>query len=246
MGQNGQALEIDGPRVVRLGPWRWWGATARRLGLALLLLVVGVGMGVPFWHHLKAKKAREGDLKSVRAMLIACHSFAADWDGLFPSFDPDSEGDTGPEVTSSSTQPFNVLIPQYIDTESIFWYPTPSKPRPPKEDGNLTPPECTYGYVCGQTNTSFSRMPLIAQEMESPGWYGADHPLLSERVAIIGLVGGSVEAWPLVWEWNAEMGRVMSKVAAPRLPDDGGIFVREKPGIESPNKGVMGPGLVLP
>lgn len=54
----------------------------------------------------------------------------------------------------------------------------PDKLRPPVEDGKLESKECAYVYVTGQTNTSFSRSPLIADEMESAGTYSKYHPLV--------------------------------------------------------------------
>lgn len=174
------------------------GFTLIELLVVITIMALLMSMAVPAYNTIQVKAAMNKDASNVRQILIGCSSFASDWDGLFPSFDPDEQskgGGGGGEDSefSSSNDAFNVLIPKYIDTESIFWYAMkPDKLRPPVEDGKLEAKECTYVYVTGQTNTSFSRSPLIADEMESAGTYGEYHPWLKQQKAVIGYVGGNV------------------------------------------------------
>jgi hypothetical protein len=89
-----------------------------------------------------------------------------------------------------------VLIPDYIDTEIVFWIPTkdPQRLQPPREDGQLEPQENVYAYATGQTDTSFSRSPLVADGlMEGPGQYGQFHPWLKSKKAVVGFCGGHVQ-----------------------------------------------------
>ena len=103
------------------------------------------------------------DVNKIKQITIALASFAADWDGAYPSFDPDDPSRGEDARFSTSTEVFNVLIPQYIDQESAFWILTknPGKLRPPNEDGERTRNENTYAYVTGQTNTSYSGSLLV-------------------------------------------------------------------------------------
>ena len=97
---------------------------------------------------------------------------------------------------STSTEAFNVLIPDYIDTEIVFWIQTkdPEKLQPPREDGKLENSENVYCYVAGQTDTSFSRSPLVADGlMDGPGEYGEFHPWLKSKKAVVGYCGGHVQ-----------------------------------------------------
>ncbi len=172
--------------------------------LLIVITIIGIlaSVSFPAYNGIQERGKRIKAVANVRSMLIGCRSFAADWDGLYPSFDPDEDqGDGGggggedDSEFSTSTDAFNVLVPEYIDSESIFWIQTkdPDKLRPPREDGRLEPEENVYAYVSGQTNTSFSRSPLIADGlMESAGSYGEFHPWLSSKKAIVGFCGGHV------------------------------------------------------
>ena len=136
------------------------------------------------------------DVNKIKQITTACSSFAADWDGSYPNFDPENVGG-GQEESGfgSSTEAFNVLIPEYVDTETIFWIKTnnPDKMMAPREDGELTQQENTYAYVTNQSNTSYSGSPLVADgEMDGPGTYGEFHPWLQSKTAVIGYVGGHV------------------------------------------------------
>jgi len=173
--------------------------------LLIVITIIGIlaSVSFPAYNGIQERGKRIKSVANVRSMLIGCRSFAADWDGLYPSFDPDAQDDGGgggggedDSEFSTSTDAFNVLIPDYIDSEAIFWTQTkdPDKLRPPKEDGILEPEENVYCYVTGQTNTSFSRSPLIADGlMESVGAYGEFHPWLNSKKAIVGYCGGHVQ-----------------------------------------------------
>ncbi|HRQ87876.1 MAG TPA: type II secretion system protein [Bacteroidia bacterium] len=179
----------------------------RRGGFTLIeLLVVIAIIGILASAAMPAmNKALENakvnkDLSNIRQILLGCRSFASDWEGLYPSFDPDADkegGGGGGEDSkfSTSTDAFNVLIPDYIDQEGIFWIQTkdPEKLKPPREDGTLEPEENVYGYASGQTDTSFSNSPLVFDGlMDGPGEYNEYHPWLASKKAVVGYSGGHV------------------------------------------------------
>jgi len=168
--------------------------------LLVVIAIIGIlaSSAMPAYNGIQERAKRTKDVNNIKQILLGCRAFAADWEGLYPSFDPDAQqaaGGAEDSAFSTSTEAFNVLIPDYIDTEIIFWMQTkhPEKLRPPREDGILENNENVYCYVVGQTDTSFSRSPLVADGlMDGPGEYGEFHPWLNSKRAIVGFCGGHV------------------------------------------------------
>ncbi len=164
--------------------------------LLVVIAIIGIlaSAAMPAYNGIQERAKRTKDVNNIKQILLGARAFAADNEGLYPSYDPDAESGEGDEF-STSTDAFNVLIPDYIDTEIIFWMQTkhPDKLRPPREDGDLEGDENVYAYVKGQTDTSFSRSPLVADGlMESIGAYGEYHPWLKSKKAVVGFCGGHV------------------------------------------------------
>lgn len=169
------------------------GFTLIELLVVITIIALLAGMAMPAFKGIQTSAKIIKDVSNVKQIVLACRTFASDYDGQFPSYDPDDPASGASGKFSTSTEAFNVLIPDYIDTESIFWIKTknPEKDRPPREDENLESNENTFAYVSGQTDISFSRSPLVADgEMEGPGTYGEFHPWLDAKTAVIGYVGG--------------------------------------------------------
>lgn len=164
--------------------------------LLIVITIIGIlaSTAMPAYNGIQERGKRIKAVSNVKNILLACRNFSADWEGLYPSFDPSSGAEEG-EDFSNSTDAFNVLIPEYIDSENIFWTQTthPDKKRPPSEDGQLENRENVYAYVSNQTDTSFSRSPLVADGLMSGiGSYGEHHPWLKSKKAIVGYCGGHV------------------------------------------------------
>lgn len=221
------------------------GFTLIELMVVITIIAILASITVPVVTKVKAKADLSRDISNCRQVILACKSFASDWDGVYPAWDPDADsegggGDEGGDF-STSTDAFNVLIEQgYIDTESIFWMQTknPEKLRPPKEDGQLESNENCYTYVMGLTDTSFSRSPLVADEQEGPGTYGEYHPWLEMRKAVVGYSGGHVNAERLD---SAEAGaKVVTKdgidIFAERSSEDSsdGLLATSQDGVLHP------------
>lgn len=166
--------------------------------LLVVITIIGIlaSISVPVVTGVQKRGQRINALANVRSIVLACRSFASEWE-TFPNFDPNADRSGGqPESFSTSTEAFNVLIPAYIDTERIFWVKTqdPDRQLPPREDGVLESEENVYCYVLGLNDTSYSSSPLVADGlMDSPGEYGEHHPWLAERRALVGFVGGHAQ-----------------------------------------------------
>lgn len=168
--------------------------------LLVVIAIIGIlaSAAMPAYNGIQERAKRTKDVNNIKQITLGCRIFASDWEGLYPSFDPDADEDAGGGEDGgfqTATDAFNVLVPDYIDTESIFWMQTkhPDKLRPPREDGELENREVVYCYVTGQTDTSFSRSPLVADGlMDAAGEYGEYHPWLDSKKAVIGYVGGHV------------------------------------------------------
>ena len=169
--------------------------------LLIVIAIIGIlaSAAMPAYNGILERGKRVKDVSNVKNILLGCRTFAMDWEGLYPSFDPDAEDDGGgggDSSFSSSTDAFNVLIPDYIDTEKVFWIQTkqPDKVKGPNDDGQLENSENTYFYVVNQTDTSYSNSPLVGDGlMDGPGQYSEFHPWLKSRKAVIGFCGGHVE-----------------------------------------------------
>ncbi len=171
--------------------------------LLVVIAIIGIlaSSAMPAYNGIIERGKIISDVNNVKNIVTACRLFADDWDGLFPSFDPNANnaggggGGGNNSAFSTSTAAFNVLIPEYIDQEKIFWYASKdqSKAQGPNENGVLTANENVYFYVVGQTNTGFSNSPLVGDGlMSGPGVYGQFHPWLRSRKAVIGFIGGHV------------------------------------------------------
>lgn len=181
--------------------------------LLVVIAIIGIlaSAAMPAMNKALETAKISKDASNLRQIMLGCRSFATDWEGAYPNFDPDAEeegGGGGGEDSefTTSTDAFNALIPQYIDQESIFWFQTthPDKNRPPKEDGTLESQENVYCYVTGQLDTSFSNSPLVADGlMDGPGEYGEYHPWLKSKKAVIAYCGGHVKTEKLT---SAEAG----------------------------------------
>jgi prepilin-type N-terminal cleavage/methylation domain-containing protein len=165
--------------------------------LLVVIAIIGIlaSSAMPAYSVIQERAKRTKDVNNVRQILLGCRNFAADFE-MYPFSDPDAEQSGGEDSEfSTSTDAFNALIPDYIDTEMVFWIQTrhPEKMQPPKDDRELEPQENVYCYVSGQTDTSFSRSPLVADGlMDGPGEYGEYHPWLKSKKAVVGFCGGHV------------------------------------------------------
>jgi len=212
------------------------GFTLIELLVVITIIAVLASMSMPAFTKIQMSAKITNDISNARQIVLACRTFAADEDGSFPyAPEGDDEGGGGGDDgggLSSATDAFNVLIPDYVDVENIFWVPgNREKPQAPVEDENLESDECGYSYVSGLIDTDNSRSPLIADEMDGEGTYGENHPWLAAKKAVVGFIGGNVAALKLT---SKEPGAtVMSKDKTiedifQERSDDGGGGLRQE------------------
>ena len=139
------------------------GFTLIELMVVITIIAILASITVPVVTKVKAKADLSRDISNARQIVLACKSFASDWDGVYPAWDPDAEAEGGGGGGgeggdfSTSTDAFNVLIKQgYIDTESIFWMQTknPEKLRPPRHEGRGVGSGCEKGAPWGALQVS--------------------------------------------------------------------------------------------
>lgn len=160
----------------------------------ILLFVILPLFIIPAFPKSAPVSAITRDSSNIRQIILACKSYAEDHDGDYPTRIPPGAEWTPELEFQTSTEVFNHLLKEgYVDTESIFWIPgNPDKPNRPNEDGILSREENCYLYVAGQSNTSSSLSPLVADEMKTISRYGAGHPFLKTREVNVGYNAGNV------------------------------------------------------
>ena len=65
--------------------------------LLVVIAILGIlaSAAMPAMNKAMENAKISKDTSNVRQILLGCRSFAADWDGAYPSFDPDAENDEG-------------------------------------------------------------------------------------------------------------------------------------------------------
>ncbi|MFT5470890.1 MAG: type II secretory pathway pseudopilin PulG [Verrucomicrobiales bacterium] len=164
--------------------------------ILITFIAIVAAVAFPALNKMTEKARISKDVHHQSQILKMLKLFGMDNDGGYPTFDFDSGDDVR---YTNSTDVFNHLMYEVdIQEESIFYVKgNPTKPSPPNGDGMLTKNENSYSYVAGQTDSMSGRSPLIADEMDEPGVYGANHPWLRQGQAVVGFLGGEVKIMEL-------------------------------------------------
>ncbi len=173
------------------------GFSLLELMVVITIIAILASVSFPTYTTVITRARIMKDVAHQDQIVKACKLYAQDWDGLYPAFDTlGADGGGGGEKFGTSTEAFNELIREVqLGTEVIFFVQgNPEKVVPPNEDGELLPAENCITYVIGQTDSSPARSPLTTDEMmDTGGTFGAGHPWLKSKQAVVGYCGGQVK-----------------------------------------------------
>lgn len=149
------------------------GFTLIELLVVISIIAILAGIALPVFSTVQVKGAQTKALSNAKQIGIACTAFAIDNNGLFPTNKLDQQGRaTGAEVDNSN-EAFAQLIPDYLNTEQIFFVPksafTPVQPdeKMTNDADKLKTKENHWAYVLNLSTTSSGAWPLIADGMAS-------------------------------------------------------------------------------
>lgn len=156
-----------------------------------------------------------------RSIVMSLISYSNDNKGHFPSHDLDGAAFT------SSTNAYQYLIRNSDGLkEEYFYVPgNPEKRNWANNDGELLPEENCLAYVTGLNTSMPPDSPITADEMESTGVYGANHPWLKDGFAVVGYLGGHAKV-----EWLTKR-RPGATVKGPRQTKIKDIFQPRPAGL---------------
>lgn len=167
------------------------------IGILSALAMPGIQMAM-----LRAKMTQATN--NVRQIGHGLRIYAGDNDGLFPSGSSDSANEVdNSDVATTSNAVFRELLPDYIDSESIFAvgrsaWGRQSDGRIDSLEDRLGAGENHYAYVAGLFDTSISDWPLVVDGTDGSGGYhttvGQKGGCWGGRKGIVYRVGGSAEA----------------------------------------------------
>jgi len=153
-------------------------STYRAFTLIELLVVISIiavlaGIALPVFSGVQERAAQTEALANGKQIALALKLYATDNDGRFPSDTLDADlQPSGTEVTDSNTA-LAQLIPDYIQTESIFaigkseWSPSApderiDNPLVSTPVNSLEAGENHWAYMLNLTDTSNAAYPLLA------------------------------------------------------------------------------------
>jgi prepilin-type N-terminal cleavage/methylation domain-containing protein len=157
--------------------------TLIELLVVISIIAILAGIALPVFSGVQERGQQTKALSNAKQIALACKLYAQDHDGRFPTKALDQNLDpTGADVTDSNTA-FAQLVPDYVQTESIFalgkskWSdvtPDERVDNPPQQNATetLKKGENHWAYVLNLTDTSNPAFPLIADgfvEGSTPG-----------------------------------------------------------------------------
>jgi len=159
------------------------------LWMILVLAISGLLAWIGFWK-LAGTSPRTRDAVNQRSIVMSLRDYAAENEGQFPAHDDDGVAFT------NSTAAFHHLL-KNSDGLKEEYFNISSHPekgsRGANGDGELLPVENCLAYVTGMNTAMPPDSPITADEMDSPGVYGAKHPWLQDGFAIVGYLDGTVQ-----------------------------------------------------
>ncbi len=143
--------------------------TLIELLVVISIIAILAGIALPVFGEVKTRGDQTKALSNAKQIGTACKIYAVDYSGYYPQY-TDLAAKTSATTSSKSNDILQTLLPDYLPEKSIFAIP---KSRYCKNAGSidatsaanlakLGPGENEWAYVCGLTDTSFARWPLLA------------------------------------------------------------------------------------
>ena len=209
--------------------------TQKGFTLIELLVVIGIiallaSIALPAFTQVQVKAAQTKALSNAKQIGLACRTFAVDNNGQYPTYVVSTGSTTTNQVTDSNSA-FDQLFPTYLTTVSLFFQAgdnvfSPGNQAPPDPilsganavaQADILPTRTNHwAYVTGQTDTSNSAFPLIADGFASAG----DHTYATTQTAQGGIWKGQ-KAIVVFCDDHAQVENVNSKLMVPRTQPNG-------------------------
>lgn len=167
------------------------GISEIELLIAILIVAVLVALLGPWFRpNVAIKGPKTKALSNAKQVALALRIYAADHNGVYPSWTLSGGTPSSTSVVDSNTA-FAQLFPTYVQSESIFWqtYSARCNPTPPDEKTDVTPldtpvetlkqGENEWAYVLGLNDTSNPAVPLLANGFADP----VRHTYTTDQVA---------------------------------------------------------------
>lgn len=156
--------------------------TTNGFTLIELLVVIGIiallaSIALPAYNGVTRRAQQTKAMSNAKQIGFACRTFATDNNGQYPSYPvQNGSANTQSQVTNSNDA-FNALIPNYLQTISVFYQPgsyeTPGSKAPTDPDftrcGSQSQTSALpigsklnhWAYVTGMSDTANSTFPLV-------------------------------------------------------------------------------------
>ena len=143
--------------------------TLIELLVVISIIAILAGIALPVFGEVKIRGDQTKALSNAKQIGTACKIYAVDFNGAFPQY-TDLALKTEATTGAYSNAILSTLIPDYLPEKSIFAI---GKSKYCKNAGSATATssaninklgagENEWAYVCGLTDTSYARWPLIA------------------------------------------------------------------------------------
>jgi prepilin-type N-terminal cleavage/methylation domain-containing protein len=214
--------------------------TLIELLVVISIIAILASIAVPVFGEVLTKGAQTKALSNAKQIGLACRLFADDYNGLYPTkkIDPNTSKLTTTDVASSN-EAFRQLIPDYIQTEQIFYVPK-SKFTPVQPDDRITEGEKLkegenhFAYVLNITTSSPSNWPLIADGFDQAG----AHTYAKEEAKKGGVWKGK-KAIVVHADNSASLEKVNNNLKVPGSPNGNDLF------DNSGQEGWLGPDSIV-
>ncbi len=178
------------------------GFTLIELLVVISIIAILAGIALPAFNGVVERGQQTKALSNGKQIYLGLKMFAGDNDGAFPSVPKAADGSEGTGDIADANAAFRWLVPDYIQSEAIFWLAKSgwcNKKAPDENTASgsaLAGGENHWAYVRKLSDTSKPALPIIADGFSSTvGEYSEDETapggVWKAKAAIVVRVDGS-------------------------------------------------------